>query len=90
MAYSANEPTVGKSLVKPSLTFNKFVATISRQIEIASNVQGFISIKQKNRKTLFYLKRRMDVIEFDEPWLAYKAPFVQRNNGKRHINNYVD
>jgi len=32
----------------------------------------------------------MDVIEFDEPWLAYKAPFVQRNNGKRHINNYVD
>ena len=46
MAYSANEPTVGKSLVKPSLTFNKFVATISRQIEIASNVQGFISIKQ--------------------------------------------
>ena len=32
----------------------------------------------------------MDVTEFGEPWLAYKAPFVQRNNGKRHINNYVD
>ena len=32
----------------------------------------------------------MDVTEFDEPWLAYKALFVQRNNGKRHINNYVD
>lgn len=47
MAYKVNEPIVGKSLVKPSLTFNKFVATISRQIEIASNVQGFISIKSK-------------------------------------------
>ena len=46
MTYKLNEPIVGKSLVKPSLTFNKFVATISRQIEIASNVQGFISIKQ--------------------------------------------
>ena len=32
----------------------------------------------------------MDVTEFGEPSLAYKAPFVQRNNGKRHINNYVD
>ena len=32
----------------------------------------------------------MDVTEFDEPWLAYRVPFVQRNNGKRHINNYVD
>ena len=32
----------------------------------------------------------MDVTEFDEPWLAYKVPFAQRNNGKRHINNYVD
>ena len=39
---------------------------------------------------LFYLKWLMDVTEFGEPSLAYKAPFVQRNNGKKHINNYVD
>ena len=32
----------------------------------------------------------MDVTEFDEPSPAYKVPFAQRNNGKRHINNYVD
>ena len=32
----------------------------------------------------------MDVTEFDGPWLAYKVPFVQRNNDKKHINNYVD
>ena len=31
----------------------------------------------------------MDATEFGEPSLAYKALFVQRNNGKRHINNYV-
>ena len=31
----------------------------------------------------------MDVTEFGEPSLAYKAPFVQKNNGKRHISNYV-
>ena len=31
----------------------------------------------------------MDVNEFGEPWLAYKAPFVQKNNSKRHISNYV-
>ena len=46
--------------------------------------------KRKIESRYSTLKRLMDVTEFGEPWLAYKAPFVQRNNGKRHINNYVD
>lgn len=32
----------------------------------------------------------MDVTEFVEPSLAYKAPFAQRNIDTRHINNYVN
>lgn len=47
MAYKVNEPIVGKSLVKPSLTFNKFVATISRQIEIASTSKDSYQSKRK-------------------------------------------